>query len=76
MKKHTDAVTSLVVLSKNRLVSGSQDMKIKVWTSLSWNLIKTLNGHSSTISALAVLPTYEIVSGSLDTAVRVWPSIS
>jgi WD40 repeat protein len=56
-----------------RLVSGSQDMTLKVWKGLTGQQLLTLQGHTSAVSSVAFSPDGKrIVSGSFDRTVKVW----
>ena len=74
---HANWVYSLAALSDGRLVSGSRDNTVKVWSvpAAAGTLAlcsATLEGHTNTVLALARLPDGRVASGSLDGTVRVW----
>lgn len=60
-----------VASDKLRLVSGSHDRTIKVWSRDEGKCTSTLVGHKAAVSCLA-LGEDKIVSGSDDSDVRVW----
>ena len=75
---HTNDVESLAALSDGRLLSGSRDETMKVWSvppAAAGALAlcsATLGGHTGPVYALARLPDGRVVSGSLDGTVRMW----
>lgn len=71
---HRDAVYCCVFdRSGTRLVSGSDDALVKIWSTDTGFLLATLRGHEAEISDLAVSPDNTLLaSGSNDACVRVW----
>ena len=74
---HSDTVYGVAVLADGRLVSGSWDNTVKVWTERSdgsgdWDTTATLTGHSNYVRCVAVLADGRLVSGSRDNTVKVW----
>ena len=74
---HSKAVFCVAVLADGRLVSGSDDETVKVWTERSdgsgdWNTTATLTGHRSYVMGVAFLADGRLVSGSEDNTVKVW----
>ena len=69
---HTGKITSLAVLSDDRVVSGSYDRRLRVWDLSEGGRVRVLDGLTSTITSLAVLSDGRVVSGSYDRTVRVW----
>ena len=59
---HKDDVTCLAAFPGNALVSGSYDMKVKLWSSKgagkNWNEQITYEGHTI-VTSLAVMPSNE-----------------
>lgn len=72
---HSAPVVSLAILSNDKLVSGSEDNKIKIWNLNSNKCIRTLEGHFNCVKSLAVLLD-KIVSASSDKTIRIWNSIN
>ena len=60
---HKDLVTCLAAFPGNALVSGSKDMKVKLWYSKGggkhWNEQITYEGHTDQVTSLAVMPSNE-----------------
>jgi len=76
LEGHTGAVWS-VAFSENgdRVISGSKDNTVKVWSAKTGELIKTLRGHAGWVrSCRFAVAADEIsaVSGSHDRSVRLW----
>ena len=78
LEGHTSHVRALVVSRcGTKLISGSDDYTIKIWTIgsldalLPWPCERTMRGHRDSVKCLA---TYgeSIVSGSSDSTIRVW----
>ena len=60
---HKNVVTCLAAFPGNALVSGSKDMKVKLWSSKGggkhWNEQITYEGHTDWVTSLAVMPSNE-----------------
>ena len=69
---HSDRVNAVAVLDADRIVSGSDDKTLKVWSVTSGECLQTLSGHSYCVSAVAVLDADRIVGGSHDHTLEVW----
>lgn len=77
LEGHERGVTSLVVLPGGRIVSGSWDATLKVWSPDNEACLMTLGGHKSGVCSIAVMAgDREVVSGSADKTLRVWDLIS
>ena len=57
-------------LSKDRIICGSFDVKIKVWCLKSNGCIKTINAHSNIIKDIRVLSDELVVSCSLNKTIK------
>jgi WD40 repeat protein len=44
---HKGLISCIILISNNRLISGSQGKTIKVWNVSDYSLITTLTGHES-----------------------------
>ena len=67
-------VLCLHVLPDGRIVSGSEDRTIRIWTKGTdgaWSSEK-LKGHADWVRCLQALPDGRIVSGSSDNSIRIW----
>ena len=79
LQGHTDWVDLLQALPDGRIVSGSDDNTLRVWTrgaDDTWSS-EVLSGHTpqeveSGVHCLQALPDGRIVSGSYDSTLRVW----
>ncbi len=70
---HDATVKALATLSNNRFVSASYDSTIKVWNSLTFELIRSIDPlNSDSINSLAVLQNGNFVSGGYDFNIRLW----
>ena len=54
------------------LVSGSDDLKIKLWDIEKSKLLTTLDGHDSLISSIAYIDDKSFISVGLDGIVKIW----
>ena len=73
-KAHNSGILSLCTLNNNRLVSGSNDKSIKVWTisELDITLLKEIKEHIGVIHKLIPLSNERFASCSSDKTVRIW----
>ena len=71
---HTGSVNALALSPDGRfLVSGSEDLTLKIWDTATGNVLRTLSGHEKGVLAAAVSPDgTRIASGAADQTVRVW----
>ena len=67
---HWWKVGAVAVLDADRIVSGSRDGTLKVWSLASGECLQTLSGHSDYVAAVAVLDADHIVSGSHDNTLK------
>jgi hypothetical protein len=76
LEGHTSHVRALVV-SGNRLISGSDDWTIKVWAIdllLTWPCERTMQGHRDSVKCLVGFGSC-VISGSSDSSIKVWKVI-
>ena len=71
---HTDAVLCLQ-FDGEKLVSGSKDMSIKVWSLATGQCRLTLHGHEGAVTCLQ-FDTKRIVSGALDRVIKIWDIVT
>jgi WD40 repeat protein len=71
---HTGSVNALALSPDGRfLVSGSEDVTLKIWDTATGNVLRTLSGHDQAVLAAAISPDGRLIaSGSADQTVRVW----
>ena len=69
---HTGGVRSVAVMADGRIVSGSEDKNVKIWSLVTKSCVDTLMGHSGSVAGVAVLPYNELVSGSHDKTLKIW----
>ncbi len=71
---HTASVNGVAVTPDGtRIVSASEDQRLKVWELASGRELLTLGGHSSDVYAVAITPDGRyVVSASEDKSLRVW----
>ena len=73
---HNSCITSFVELSKNRLLSSSNDHTIKIWSIQVNNLIeiKTLTDPSGDVYKITTLSRNRFASASFNNTIRIWNS--
>jgi WD40 repeat protein/tRNA A-37 threonylcarbamoyl transferase component Bud32 len=74
LEGHLNQVNS-VAFSRdgNTIVSGSDDMTIRIWNMKAAKEIRILNGHTKWIYSVAISPDGKtIVSGSQDKTIKIW----
>jgi WD40 repeat protein len=76
-KAHNFYVICVAELPDKRIVSGSYDRTIKIWSLRSGSPVCdiTLLGHSSWITCINILhegPEFRLISGSLDCRLKIW----
>jgi WD40 repeat protein len=72
LEGHTTGVECIVVYG-DKLLSGSQDSTIKVWSTDTWACERTLEGHGDAVNRLIVHGN-NLISGSGDNTIKIWGS--
>ncbi|XP_077489793.1 p21-activated protein kinase-interacting protein 1-like [Amblyomma americanum] len=73
LMQHEGTVTSLEFYKSSHLFSASDDKTICVWSTGSWQCLKTLRGHKAEVVSLAVHPSGKLLlSVSKDKTLRTW----
>ena len=72
LRGHTSTVKSLVYHESGILVSGSDDMTIKLWNTTSGEVLRTLTGHTSSVYSVALDKNGVLASASYDKTVKLW----
>ncbi|MGI2908385.1 protein kinase domain-containing protein [Tolypothrix sp. VBCCA 56010] len=74
LKGHSSDVNSVTFSPDGQmLVTGSDDLTIKLWNLATKQEIRTFKGHSSYIYAIAISPDGQtIASGSFDKTIKLW----
>ena len=75
---HTGSVNALALSPDGRfLVSGSEDVTLKIWDTATGNVLRTLSGHDQAVLAAAISPDGKLIaSGGADQTVRVWDVVT
>lgn len=71
LKGHDDHVITCLQFSNNRIVSGSDDNTLKVWSASTGRCLRTLVGHTGGVWS-SQMEGNVIVSGSTDRTLKVW----
>uniref|UniRef100_A0A0K2TGQ8 F-box domain-containing protein n=1 Tax=Lepeophtheirus salmonis TaxID=72036 RepID=A0A0K2TGQ8_LEPSM len=71
LKGHDDHVITCLQFSNNRIVSGSDDNTLKVWSATTGKCLRTLVGHTGGVWSSQMRDNI-IVSGSTDRSLKVW----
>jgi F-box and WD-40 domain protein CDC4 len=68
---HGSSVVTCLIFSHGRIISASDDHSIHVYSPLTGELLRSLDGHEGGVWALAATKD-TLVSGSTDRTVRIW----
>ncbi|XP_071439774.1 F-box/WD repeat-containing protein 7-like [Hetaerina americana] len=71
LKGHDDHVITCLQFSGNRIVSGSDDNTLKVWSATTGKCLRTLVGHTGGVWSSQMSGSV-IISGSTDRTLKVW----
>lgn len=71
LKGHDDHVITCLQFCGNRIVSGSDDNTLKVWSAATGKCLRTLVGHTGGVWSSQMLGNI-IISGSTDRTLKVW----
>ncbi|XP_024880140.1 F-box/WD repeat-containing protein 7, partial [Temnothorax curvispinosus] len=71
LKGHDDHVITCLQFSGNRIVSGSDDNTLKVWSAVTGKCLRTLVGHTGGVWSSQMSGTI-VISGSTDRTLKVW----
>ncbi|KAH6943355.1 hypothetical protein HPB50_020225 [Hyalomma asiaticum] len=73
LMQHEGTINSLQLYKSSHLFSASDDATICVWSTGSWQCLKTLRGHKAEVLSLAVHPSGKLLlSVSKDKTLRTW----
>jgi WD40 repeat protein len=72
LRGHTDVITALIALSKDQLVSASQDETIRIWNYNTGHCLSILNNYTDTIHSLTPISNGAFVSISGDKTLMIW----
>ena len=68
---HKEWIRCIRFLSKNRIVSGSDDYMIKIWNLDTGECLKTLRGHEDSVTCFELYDE-RLISGSWDGLIKIW----
>ncbi|XP_043478305.1 F-box/WD repeat-containing protein 7 [Leptopilina heterotoma] len=71
LKGHDDHVITCLQFSGNRIVSGSDDNTLKVWSAITGKCLRTLVGHTGGVWS-SQMSGATVISGSTDRTLKVW----
>eukprot|EP00899_Mesostigma_viride_P001770 jgi/Mesvir1/11594/Mv00007-RA.1 len=71
LEAHKGLIWAVALTEDGRLLSGSSDSTIKVWSAEACALVAELTGHTSSVKALAVVSS-TLFSGAFDHTIKVW----
>jgi WD40 repeat protein len=71
---HTSVVTSIAFSPNGKtVVSGSEDITLRLWDVGSGREVKTIKGHTNSVTSIAYSPDGKtLISGSSDNTLRLW----
>jgi len=70
--KHDNRVNVIIEFTNNRIISGSDDKKVKVWCMDTYTCINTFEGHSDKVTCLTKLNNSLVASGGNDKKIIIW----
>ncbi|XP_069748396.1 F-box/WD repeat-containing protein 7-like isoform X2 [Narcine bancroftii] len=71
LKGHDDHVITCLQFSGNRILSGSDDNTLKVWSAITGECVQTLVGHTGGVWSSQMRASV-VISGSTDRTLKVW----
>ncbi|XP_035459427.1 F-box/WD repeat-containing protein 7 isoform X3 [Spodoptera frugiperda] len=71
MRGHDDHVITCLQFYGNRILSGSDDTTLKVWSAVTGKCLRTLVGHSGGVWSSQMVNDL-VISGSTDRTLRIW----
>lgn len=71
LKGHDDHVITCLEFCGNRIVSGSDDNTLKVWSAITGKCLRTLIGHTGGVWS-SQMSSNVVISGSTDRTLKVW----
>ncbi|KPP80228.1 F-box/WD repeat-containing protein 7-like [Scleropages formosus] len=71
LKGHDDHVITCLQFCGNRIVSGSDDNTLKVWSAITGKCLRTLVGHTGGVWSSQMRDNV-VISGSTDRTLKVW----
>ncbi|XP_051882419.1 F-box/WD repeat-containing protein 7-like [Pristis pectinata] len=71
LKGHDDHVITCLQFSGNRILSGSDDNTLKVWSAITGECVQTLVGHTGGVWSSQMRGSI-VISGSTDRTLKVW----
>lgn len=71
LRGHDDHVITCLQFYGNRILSGSDDTTLKIWSAISGKCLRTLVGHAGGVWSSQMVGDL-VVSGSTDRTLRVW----
>lgn len=72
LKGHGDWVNCLIELRDSRLVSGSEDGTIKLWSTTENKPLSVYKGHTDAVLGLIQFTNTQLISCSRDKTVKIW----
>jgi WD40 repeat protein len=72
LKAHKKVINCLAVLSNNKLISGSEDCKIRIWDLNNYKCLQTLTGHISSVNIILPLQNEMFLTGGDDKYLNLW----
>ena len=69
---HSNAITSVKMLSNGYVASSSKDKTVNVWDPNTWSSIQVYKGHTNEVYGMDQIDDDTMVSGGNDTIVNIW----
>lgn len=68
----SNAVTDMILLGKNQVISAGCDNNIQIWDSTTGIVIRTLRNHTSCVRDILLFSNQTLLSGSDDSFINIW----
>ncbi len=72
LRGHSDSVTHVVALDRERALSASSDSTLRLWDLATGETLRVLQGHAGGVIHVVALDRARALSASLDSTLRLW----
>lgn len=73
LSAHPTVLTVAYSPTGTHIASGGDDSTVKIYSTATWNLLRTLTGHTGAVTGVAFSPNGQtLASGSTDSSIRAW----
>jgi len=72
LAKRYHRITCIIIHPDGRIITGSQDSTLRIWSKFCNDAYFTMTGHTDVVTCVAILPDSRIISGSTDKTIKIW----